>query len=151
MHLGRRFLEAKNQLTPFHSEYVILHEDPEYPERPASITVPSPNWMAAAMAGGIIPPIEAFLQDQQTLDAYIERHGSSIGFDWRNYSRCYGYCEPAEKMSEREAINYLIMKDLPARVWRDYRGNRSILRVVKRSELNDNCKYRSAWRIRNLS
>ena len=37
------------------------------------------------------------------------------------------YAAPIPAMTEEEAIEYLIQKDIDPSVWRDYEGNRTIL------------------------
>ena len=50
-------------------------------------------------------------------------------------------------MTEEEAVEYLIQKDLPPEVWRDYRGNRQILKIVPRHLIPNDRMFRNAWRI----
>ena len=41
-----------------------------------------------------------------------------------------------ESMTEEQAIEYLIMKDIPERVWKDYeQANRKRLLIVKKEQL----------------
>lgn len=102
-------VEARKRLPPVQSQYRVLFEDPADPDAPAKVLVPDPNWMGAALAGGILP---------------------SIG-----------------PMTEEQAIEYLIQKDIPPRVWRDYRGNRTILKIVPVELISSDRSYRNAWRI----
>ena len=46
------------------SNYRVIYEDPDYPEQPAMVLVPSDNWIADAMSGKL-PPISVYweLQD----------------------------------------------------------------------------------------
>jgi hypothetical protein len=50
-------------------------------------------------------------------------------------------------MTEEQAIEYLIQKDIPPRVWRDYAGNRCILRIVPVELIPSDRSFRNAWRI----
>jgi hypothetical protein len=50
-------------------------------------------------------------------------------------------------MTEMEAMAYLVMKDVPPAVWRDYKGNRTILKIVPRDTIPTDRTYRNAWRI----
>ena len=54
-HLWDRLAEAKSRLKPVQSKYRVLFEDPNAPDEPAKVLVPDPNWMAAALAGNILP------------------------------------------------------------------------------------------------
>ena len=50
-------------------------------------------------------------------------------------------------LTEEEAMEYLVKKDLPPRVWRDYRGNRTILKIVPRALIPTDRSNRNAWRL----
>jgi hypothetical protein len=60
MHLWDRLAEAKSRLEPVQSKYRVLFEDPEDMESPAKVLVPDPNWMACALEGNILPPIDTY-------------------------------------------------------------------------------------------
>lgn len=129
-HLWERLLEAKSRLAPVQSKYRVLFEDPEQPDAPAAVLVPDPNWMAAALAGGILPPIDTYLRDRDVPDGQPKEHP---------------YAEPIGAMTEEEAIEYLIMKDIPPQVWRDYQGNRTILKIVPVELIPSDRSFRNAW------
>jgi hypothetical protein len=59
-HLWDRLCWAKEKLEPHRTEYCVVWEDPETPDEPAKVTHPDPNWMACALQGGILPPVEAY-------------------------------------------------------------------------------------------
>lgn len=131
-YLWLRLAEAKENLAPVQSKYRVLFEDPDQLDAPAAILVPDPNWMAAAMHGGILPPIDTYLRDQNVVDGEPKEHP---------------YAEPIGAMTEEEAIEYLIKKDIPPRVWRDYNGNRTILKIVPVELIPSDRSYRNAWTI----
>lgn len=131
-HLWERLLEARSRLKPVQSKYRVLFENPEQPDAPAAVLVPDPNWMAAALAGGVLPPIDAYLRDRDVPDGQPKEHP---------------YVEPIGAMTEEEAIEYLIQKDIPPAVWRDYQGNRAILRIVPVEMIPSDRSYRGAWKI----
>ena len=131
-HLWDRLAAAKDRLTPVQSKYRVVFEDPANPEAPAAVLVPDPNWMACALEGGILPPIDTYLRDQDVPDGQPKEHP---------------YAEPIGAMTEEEAIEYLIMKDIPPRVWRDYKGNRCIMRIVPVEAVPSVRTYRNAWRV----
>jgi hypothetical protein len=116
-HLWTRLLEAKSRLKPVQSKYRVLFEDPREPDAPAKVLVPDPNWMAAALAGDILPPIDTYQRDRLVPDGEPKEHP---------------YAEPIGAMTEEEAIEYLIMKDIDPAVWRDYQGNRTIMKMLGR-------------------
>lgn len=131
-HLWDRLAEAKSRLTPVQSKYRVLFEDPATPEAPAAVLVPDPNWMAAALAGNVLPPIDTYLRDRDVPDGQPKEHP---------------YAEPIGAMTEEEAIEYLIMKDIPPAIWRDYKGNRVILKIVPVELIPSDRSFRNAWKV----
>ena len=131
-HLWTRLLEAKSRLKPVQSKYRVLFEDPREPDAPAKVLVPDPNWMAAALAGDILPPIDTYQRDRLVPDGEPKEHP---------------YAEPIGAMSEEEAIEYLVMKDIDPAVWRDYQGNRTIMKIVPVELIPSDRSHRNAWRI----
>ena len=131
-HLWDRLAEAKSRLAPVQSQYRVLFENPADPEAPASVLCPDPNWMAAALAGNVLPPIDTYLRDQNVPDGQPKEHP---------------YAEPIGAMTEEEAIEYLIQKDIPPQVWRDYQGNRIIMKIVPVELIPSDRSFRNAWKI----
>ena len=131
-HLWDRLAEAKSRLAPVQSKYRVLFEDPSTPDAPASVLVPDPNWMAAALAGEVLPPIDTYLRDQSVPDGQPKEHP---------------YAEPVGAMTEEEAIEYLIKKDIQPQVWRDYQGNRTIMKIVPVELIPSDRSFRNAWKI----
>lgn len=147
-HLWDRLAEAKSRLAPVQSKYRVLFEDPSNPDAAACVLVPDPNWMAAALEGGILPPIDAYTKDQQTVEQYEQQHGSLEGFSWKTQTPQHPYVAPTGPMTEEEAIEYLIQKDIPPRIWRDYKGNRTILKIVPVEMIPTDRSMRNAWKIK---
>ena len=131
-HLWDRLAEAKSRLAPVQSKYRVLFEDPTEPDAPAKVLVPDPNWMAAALAGNVLPPIETYQRDRLVPDGQPKEHP---------------YAEPIGAMSEEEAVEYLVMKDIDPAVWRDYNGNRTIMKIVPVEMIPSDRSFRNAWRI----
>ena len=131
-HLWDRLAEAKSRLAPVQSKYRVLFEDPREPDAPAKVLVPDPNWMAAALAGDILPPIDTYQRDRLVPDGEPKEHP---------------YAEPIGPMTEEEAIEYLVMKDIDPAVWRDYQGNRTIMKIVPVEMIPSDRSHRNAWRI----
>ena len=131
-HLWDRLAEAKSRLEPVQSKYRVVFEDPATPDEPAKVLVPDPNWMAAALEGNILPPIDTYQRDRDVPDGQPKEHP---------------YAKPIPPMSEEEAIEYLIMKDICPSVWRDYNGNRTIMRIVPVELIPTDRSFRNAWRI----
>ena len=131
-HLWDRLAEAKSRLAPVQSKYRVLFEDPAEPDAPASVLVPDPNWMAAALAGNVLPPIDTYLRDQNVPDGQPKEHP---------------YAEPVGAMTEEEAIEYLVKKDISPQVWREYQGNRIIMKIVPVELIPSDRSFRNAWKI----
>jgi len=131
-HLWTRLLDAKARLKPVQSQYRVLFEDPSQPDAPAAVLVPDPNWLAAALAGGILPPIETYLRDRDVPDGQPKEHP---------------YAQPIGAMTEEQAIEYLIQKDISPAIWRDYKGNRIILKIVPVELIPSDRSFRNAWKV----
>ena len=131
-HLWDRLAEAKSRLAPVLSKYRVLFEDPATPDEPAKVLVPDPNFMAAALAGNVLPPIDTYQRDRLVPDGQPKEHP---------------YAEPIGAMSEEEAVEYLVMKDIDPAVWRDYNGNRTIMKIVPVEMIPSDRSFRNAWRI----
>ena len=131
-HLWDRLAEAKSRLKPVQSKYRVVFEDPSMPDETAKVLVPDPNWMAAALEGNILPPIDTYQRDRDVADGQHKEHP---------------YAEPIGPMTEEEAIEYLIMKDICPSVWQEYRGNRTILKIVPVELVPSDRSFRNAWKI----
>ena len=131
-HLWDRLAQAKSRLKPVQSKYRVLFENPAEPDAPASVLVPDPNWMAAALAGNVLPPIDTYLRDQNVPDGQPKEHP---------------YAEPIGPMTEEEAIEYLVKKDISPQVWREYNGNRIIMKIVPVELIPSDRSFRNAWKI----
>jgi len=132
-HLWDRLLEAKSRLEPVQSKYRVVFEDPAAPDEPAKVLVPDPNWLACALEGNILPPIDTYQRDRLVPDGQPKEHP---------------YAEPIGRMTEEEAIEYLIMKDIDPVVWQEYRGNRTILKIVPVELVPSDRSFRNAWKIK---
>ena len=131
-HLWDRLAEAKTRLAPVQSKYRVLFEDPATPDEPAKVLVPDPNFMAAALAGNVLPPIDTYQRDRLVPDGQPKEHP---------------YAEPVGAMTEEEAIEYLVMKDISPSIWRDYNGNRTIMKIVPVELIPSDRSFRNAWKI----
>ena len=138
VHLFDRLGWAKQNLEMHQSDYRVVYEDSV--DECAKILVPDPNWMAAAMQGGILPPVWV----------YWELAKDEAQPDFKKHTRGYllHQTEPMPAMTEEEAIEYLIMKDVPQDVWRQWNtGNKPKLVICKKQQLPQTRELRNAWRI----
>ena len=132
-HLWDRLAEAKSRLAPVQSKYRVVFEDPATPDEPAKVLCPDPNWLACALKGNILPPIDTYQRDRNVPDGQPKEHP---------------YAEPVGPMTEEEAIEYLIMKDIDPSIWRDYKGNRIIMKIVPVELIPSDRSFRNAWKIK---
>ena len=135
-----RLLWAKENLEGYQSDYRVVYEDSI--DEGAKILVPDPNWMAAAMQGGILPPVWV----------YWELKKDEAQPDFKKHTRGYllHNTKPVPAMTEEQAIEYLIMKDVPEDVWRNWdEGNRPKMVICKINQLPQTREWRNAWRISN--
>ena len=139
-HLWDRLAEAKTRLDPVQSKYRVLFEDPAAPDEPAKVLVPDPNWMACALQGGILPPVQVYWElakDEAQPD--FKKH--TRGFLLHN-------TKPVDAMTEEQAIEYLIMKDCPQSVWRSWNeGNKPKMVICRKEQLPGTREWRNAWKI----
>lgn len=153
LHLFERIQIADHFLPMVQSKYRVVFEDPENDDdAPCGILIPDPHWLAQALHGNILPPIEAELEDQKTYQDYLDAGNDPTKFDWHNIDggAKHPYAAPIGPMTEEEAIEYLIMKCLPQRVWADHdRINRPKFKIVHTETISTNRTYRNAWRLNN--
>ena len=132
-HLWDRLAEAKSRLKPVQSKYRVVFEDPATPDEPAKVLVPDPNWMACALEGNILPPIDTYQRDRLVPDGERKEHP---------------YAKPIGPMTEERSVEYLIQKDICPSIWRDYTGNRTIIKIVPVELVPSDRSFRNAWRIK---
>lgn len=118
--------------------YAVLFEDPANPDAPMGILRVSDTWYSMALLGGILPPLWVY---HELARDEIDNNGQLT------QGHLLHKTPPVGPMSPEEAIEYVIEKDLPPRIWRDYEGNRDILRIVSVEEIPSIRRYRNAWRI----
>ena len=138
VHLLDRLGWSKENLEPVQTDYRVVYEDSV--DECAKILVPDPHFMSACMNGGIIPPVWV----------YHELAKDEAQPDFKKHTRGYllHETEPMEAMTEKEAIEYLILKDCPRTVIANFdKGNRKTLVICKKEQLPQQRVWRNAWRI----
>ena len=137
-HLWERLCWAKEHLEKVQSDIRVIYEDSV--DAPAKILVPDPNWMACALQGGILPPVES----------YWELAKDEAQPDFKNHTRGYllHNTKPVDAMTEEEAIDYLIKKDVPQSVWKTWnKGNKPTMVICRTHQLPEHRQWRNAWQI----
>lgn len=128
------------------TDYRVVYEDPDHPDEPAKVLVPSPRWVKEAMEGGKIPPIWVWWQLQDDEDKAI-REGRHDTFEHDPEKLKLQFTGPRlGPLTEEQAIEYLVMKDIPRRVWsREY--NRPMFKIVMVDSVPSDRQFRNAWRL----
>ena len=137
-HLWDRLCWAKENLEGVRSDYRVVYEDSV--DECAKILAPDPNWMAAALQGGILPPVWV----------YWELAEDEAKPDFKKHTRGYLLqdTQPMGPMTEEQAIEYLIQKDVPQAVWREWdRGNKPKMVICRKEQLPATREWRNAWKI----
>ena len=125
------------------SNYRVIFEDPEQPDAAAMVLVPSDNWLNDAMSGKL-PPISVYweLQDDEQKSIDEGRH-STFKHDPSKWEKQFT-APRIGKLTEEEAMEYLVMKDIPRRVWAvEY--NRPMFKIIKTEQVPSDRQFRGAW------
>jgi hypothetical protein len=137
-HLWDRLCWAKENLEPVQSDYRVVYEDSI--DECCKILVPDPNWMACALQGGILPPV----------NVYWELAHDEAQPDFKKHTRGYLLhdTQPIDALDEKSAIEYLIMKDINPDIWMNWdEGNRPKMVICRKEQLPQTREWRNAWRI----
>jgi hypothetical protein len=127
------------------NNYRVIYEDPEQPEQPAMVLVPSDNWLEEAKAG-LLPPISVYwaLQDDEQ-KAIAEGSHETFKHDPEKHAAQWK-APRIGPLTEEEAIEYLVMKDIPRHIWsQEY--NRPMFKIVKTEDVPSDRSFRNAWRL----
>lgn len=127
------------------TDYRVIFEDPDFPEEPAKVLVPSANWVQTAMDGDL-PPIWVYWQLQDDEQKAIDegRH-DNFTHDPEKYALQFN-APRIGPLTEEEAIEYLIMKDIPRRVW-GRQHNKPMFKIVNKADIPSDRLFRDAWRL----
>lgn len=145
-HLFDRLLWAQENLTPQQPRYCIVWEDPATFDEPCKITVAAPEWMACALNGGILPPIDAYIADARAEAEWTALYpGQPFSYDKVGGAK-HPYAAPIASMTEEEAMEYLVQQVLPERVW-GQPHNRPYFLIVHRSQIPTDRRNRNQWKM----
>lgn len=151
LHLHDRISWAAENLERVETDKVVVIETD--PESQAGLLVPAPEWMACALFGGLLPPVEVYHAlefDDGSPVLNRSFHGvdpSQDGLTVRN-GHLLHLTPPIAPMSEDEAIEYLVLKDAPREVWdADKRSNSARFAICSRDQIPPERTFRNAWRM----
>ena len=109
------------------------------------VLAPSDEWLEQAKAG-LLPPISVYwaLQDDEQQAIAEGRHNT---FKHDPEKHAAQFTTPRiGPLSEEEAIEYLVMKDIPRHIWsKEY--NRPMFKIVKTEDVPSDRSFRNAWRL----
>jgi len=137
MHMIDHIKEARQQLEPYQTKYAVVYEDVDMDC--CAVMHPDPNAMAALMDGGVFPPVWV----------YWELAKDEAQPDFKRHHRMHLLHDTPREgpKTEEEALQYLIMKDVPQHIWRNYETSNSVhLKIIRREQQPDR-QFRNAWRI----
>lgn len=155
--LWLRLVGARESLKPVQPKYRIVYEIPGS-EGEVAVVVPDPNWLAAAVAGGVLPPVEVYaqLRCRWTNDAGDEVFtlvNENPGPGWHGGEVVNGHLlhlvRPIGPMTEEQAMEYLVQKDVPMAVWTTP-SNRPRYVICKAQSIPSDRTHRAAWRLRDF-
>lgn len=127
------------------TKYRVIFEDPKYPDDPVKVLIPDQNWLKAAMSGEL-PPINVYWALQEDEQKAIDE-GRHNTFRHDETKWLAQFTAPRiGPLTEEEAIEYLIMKDIPRRVW-GVEHNRQMFKIVKTEDVPSDRTWRNAWRV----
>jgi len=127
------------------TDYRVIFDDPDALDEPTKVLVPSDRWMKEAMEGNL-PSITVFwdLQDDEQ-KAIAEGRHDKFEHDPEKYMKQFT-APRIGPLTEEEAIEYLIMKDVPRRVW-GKQHNRPMFKIVTKDQVPSDRTFRNAWRL----
>ena len=133
-----RVAHAKTQLKPFKTQYAVVYDDIDM--KCCGVMYPDPHAMAALMAGGVFPPIEVFWK--------LASDAAQPNFKKHTRLHLLDDAPKEAAKTEAEAVEFLIMKDVPMHIWQNYKASNSVNMVICRKEqLPQTREWRNAWRI----
>ena len=101
---------------------------------------PDPNWMACAMHGGIVPPIETILA--------LKEEEKRQDFVQHTLGPVRDAATPCGAMTEEEAVEYQVMQSIPIEVWGGWNeGNRPKMIICEKTRLPQTREWRNSWKI----
>ena len=125
------------------TKYRVIFDDPDHLDEPTKVLVPSQNWLDMAMAG-VLPPIWVYwqLQDDEQQAIQEGRHGT---FKHDPEKHALQWTAPRiGPLTEEEAMEYLVMKDLPRRCWSE-EHNRPMFKIIRTEQVPSDRQFRNAW------
>ena len=140
MMLIDRLRKSRQDLPPFETDYCVVYEDIDM--NCCAIMRPASHAMSALMAGGIFPPVWVYWElAKDEAKPNFTRHSEGRGYLLHDTPR-------EGPKTEEEALLYLIMKDIPEHIWRNYNKSNSVkMKICKKNQLPQSREFRNSWRV----
>jgi len=126
-----------------YTKYRVVFDDPDNLDETTKVLIPAKEWLDEAMAGKL-PPIWVYwqLQDDEN-KAREEGRIESFSHDPEKHELQWK-APRIGPLTEEEAMEYLVMKDLPRKCWAE-EHNRPMFRIVRTEEVPSDRQFRNAW------
>jgi len=151
--LMQHIVWAKRNLERVEPDYAIVWNRHD---GGTTVTVPAPEWMAMALHGGLLPTVDVYhsLRAEWTHGETGEKIHTLVndnpGPEWKHGRVINGHLlhegpwQPA--MTQEEAMEYLLQKDVPRYVWHDHdRSNSRQFVICPRSCIPRHRVWRNVW------
>ena len=148
MRLYEREITLKRRgCKPVTPKYVIVFEDPDDLDAPCKIQVPTPEWIAYCLHGNFICSAEHFIRDKRFYAEWTKNNPNQQ-FNWKDHGgNSASYAETLPAMTQEEAMELLLQKDVPERVWNNTTSNATRYKICRKEMIPSNRQYRNAWRL----
>lgn len=129
------------------SKYKILYENPDFPEESVNVVTPTEEWLEEAMSGKL-PSIKVFLKLKEAEQTAIKEN-RHVNFKHNKEDYDAQFTTPRiAPLTEEEAMEYLLLKDVPQNVW-GKSHNRQLYRFVRNTQIPSDREFRNAWRLKD--
>lgn len=127
------------------SNYRIIYDNPDDLDAPSAVVCPAPEFIELAMAGEL-PEIGVYWALQADEErAIAEGRHSTFKHDPEKLEAQFT-APRTGPLTEEEAMEYLVLKDVPRSVW-GRSHNRPMFKIVKKEDVPSDRSFRNAWRL----
>lgn len=125
------------------TKYRVIFDDPDALDETTKVLVPAQQWLDEAIAGNL-PPIWVYWQLQDDENKAREE-GRIESFNHDPEKHALQWRAPRiGPLTEEEAMEYLVMKDLPRKCWAE-EHNRPMFKIVRTEQVPNDRQFRNAW------
>ena len=114
-------------------KYAVVYEDPDDDRTGVHVLHPSPRWLQEEAMAGLLPPVSVFWDLQQEEDRQFAE-GKDVIIQPRHLWIKQFTAERIGPLTEEQAMEYLILKDVPRSVW-SRRHNRPMVKIISQEDV----------------